>query len=65
MTIREQENTITELENKNEKLMSVMPPPAFKPRARAQGVSAEPAKRIRTSRPEPSIIEKDERYESV
>lgn len=60
MTIREQENAITELEIKNEKLMSIMPPPEFKRRARAQGVSAEPAKRIRTSHTK-MTIEKDER----
>ena len=41
ITIREQENMIEQLENKAEKLMSIMPPPSI-PRARAQGVSAEP-----------------------
>ncbi|KAK3720306.1 hypothetical protein QZH41_020387 [Actinostola sp. cb2023] len=64
MTIREQENTIVELENKTEKLMSVMPPPTFK-RARAQGVSAEPAKRMRSSRPEPKTVNKEERSKEL
>ena len=41
VTVREHENTIEQLESKVEKLMSVMPPPSL-PRARAQGVSAEP-----------------------
>ena len=41
LTIREKENSVEQLENKVEKLMSVMPPPTL-PRARAQGVSAEP-----------------------
>lgn len=61
MTIREQENLINDLENKNEKMMSVMPPPSFKPRVRGQGVSAEPAKRIRSARPEPKTVLKIER----
>ncbi|KAL9984892.1 hypothetical protein ACROYT_G007237 [Oculina patagonica] len=42
VTIREHESEIERLESKVEKLMSVMPPPSL-PRARAQGVSAEPA----------------------
>ena len=42
VTIREQKSEIERLESKVEKLMSVMPPPSL-PRARAQGVSAEPA----------------------
>lgn len=42
VTIREHESEIERLESKVEKLMSVMPPTSL-PRARAQGVSAEPA----------------------
>ncbi|XP_020614640.1 cGMP-dependent protein kinase 1-like isoform X2 [Orbicella faveolata] len=42
VTIREHKSEIERLESKVEKLMSVMPPPSL-PRARAQGVSAEPA----------------------
>lgn len=41
MTIREHQSEIERLDSKVEKLMSVMPPPSL-PRARAQGVSAEP-----------------------
>ncbi|KAJ7379279.1 hypothetical protein OS493_017792 [Desmophyllum pertusum] len=41
VTIREHESEIERLDSKVEKLMSVMPPPSL-PRARAQGVSAEP-----------------------
>ncbi|XP_031552697.1 cGMP-dependent protein kinase 1-like isoform X1 [Actinia tenebrosa] len=64
MTIREQDNTIVELENKTEKLMSVMPLPSY-PRARAQGVSAEPAKRVQNSTPQPVIVEKEERSKDL
>ena len=43
MLIREHENRIDQLQNKNEKLMSVMKPQtSVMPRVRAQGVSAPP-----------------------
>ena len=41
LLIREYENKIEQLQNKNEKLMSVVKPSSI-PRARAQGVSAPP-----------------------